>query len=223
MARRDPAERPDQPRGDDLHRPRHVGRRFTDRQAEVLALVAAGLANKQIAERMGLSEQSVKEHVSHLLRALSVSNRAALGEAAATLRLVGTTDIARDWLAVLFEQSPLRIAVFSGSDHVFVAANAAYRQAAARNDLVGLTFREAFPGLEGAGVYERFDQVLADGRPIVLHEVAGRFDREGAGELTDGFSTVLMQPLPGPDGRPSGVAVISLDVTDHVLGRGTTA
>ena len=36
------------------------------------------------------SEQAVKEHVSRLLQRFAVTNRAALGDAAATMRFVGT-------------------------------------------------------------------------------------------------------------------------------------
>jgi PAS domain-containing protein len=188
-----------------------------------LPLVAAGLANKAIADQIGLSEVSVKQHVSNLLRVLSVSNRAALAEAGATLRLIGTTDIDRDWLGVLFEQSPIHIAVFSGPEHTFVAANAAYRRAAGGRALIGRPFRDAFPGLEGEGVYELFDRVLHDGRTITRHELPGRFDRGRAGRTEDGFATVVMHPLAGPDGRPTGVAVLSIDVTDHVRARASSS
>ena len=54
---------------------------LTDREAEVLALVAAGHSNKQIAERLYISPKTVSVHVSNLLAKLGVSTR---GEAAAT-------------------------------------------------------------------------------------------------------------------------------------------
>jgi DNA-binding NarL/FixJ family response regulator len=37
--------------------------------------MAAGLSNPQIAERLGLSENTVKFHVQHLFSKLSVKNR----------------------------------------------------------------------------------------------------------------------------------------------------
>lgn len=52
------------------------------RQAEVLALIGDGLANKQIASRLGLSEKTVKAHVTAIFRALNVSTRS---EAARTI------------------------------------------------------------------------------------------------------------------------------------------
>jgi len=48
---------------------------LTDRQRDVLALLERGLANKQIARQLGLSEHTVKIHVTAILNALGVSNR----------------------------------------------------------------------------------------------------------------------------------------------------
>lgn len=49
--------------------------RLTTRQQEVLAALAAGLSNKEIARRFGLSEKTVKVHVGAILASLGVSNR----------------------------------------------------------------------------------------------------------------------------------------------------
>lgn len=48
---------------------------LTPRQTDVLKCLAEGLANKQIAHRLGLSEGTVKIHITLLMRALEVSNR----------------------------------------------------------------------------------------------------------------------------------------------------
>lgn len=47
----------------------------TPRQLEVLQCMEEGLANKQIAYRLGLSEGTVKIHITLLMRALEVNNR----------------------------------------------------------------------------------------------------------------------------------------------------
>ncbi|HYQ78527.1 MAG TPA: PAS domain-containing protein [Solirubrobacterales bacterium] len=49
---------------------------LTTRQVEILALVAEGLSNAEIASRLYLTESTVKWHVRKILRALGVSNRA---------------------------------------------------------------------------------------------------------------------------------------------------
>ncbi len=49
--------------------------KLTGRQVAVLELVAAGKANKQIAYELGISEITVKTHVTAILRKLRVSSR----------------------------------------------------------------------------------------------------------------------------------------------------
>ena len=48
---------------------------LTPREVEVLALVAEGLPNKAIASRLGISDQTVKFHVSSISGKLGASNR----------------------------------------------------------------------------------------------------------------------------------------------------
>jgi two-component system response regulator DesR len=49
---------------------------FSEREREVLALIAAGSTNREIAERLYLSPHTVKEHTSALYRKLHARNRA---------------------------------------------------------------------------------------------------------------------------------------------------
>jgi DNA-binding NarL/FixJ family response regulator len=48
---------------------------LTDRESEVLGLLSKGLANKQIAVALGISEHTVKFHVSSIYTKLNVTNR----------------------------------------------------------------------------------------------------------------------------------------------------
>jgi NarL family two-component system response regulator LiaR len=48
---------------------------LTDREREVLALIAQGRANKRIALELGISEKTVKNHVGHVLAKLGVTDR----------------------------------------------------------------------------------------------------------------------------------------------------
>jgi DNA-binding NarL/FixJ family response regulator len=49
--------------------------RLTDREEEVIQLLAAGLANKEIAQQLSLSEGTVKNHISAILAKLHANDR----------------------------------------------------------------------------------------------------------------------------------------------------
>lgn len=72
--RRGGRRRPRQPRTD-----RHE---MTDRQRQVIDLLRSGATNRQIAEHLGITENTVKVHVSAILRKLRVTTR---GEAVAAV------------------------------------------------------------------------------------------------------------------------------------------
>jgi DNA-binding NarL/FixJ family response regulator len=52
-----------------------LSRKLTERQLEVLTLMAEGLANKAIACKLSVSEATVKGHVTAILMTLEVTNR----------------------------------------------------------------------------------------------------------------------------------------------------
>lgn len=62
---------------------------LTPRQLEVLRCLADGMSNKQIAYKLGLSEGTIKIHITLLMRALNVSNRVAAVRAGERAGLIG--------------------------------------------------------------------------------------------------------------------------------------
>ena len=66
---------------DDAHDLAHGVVSLTNREREILALLADGLGNKQIAARLGISTNTVKTHLELLFEKIGVSSRA---EAVAT-------------------------------------------------------------------------------------------------------------------------------------------
>jgi two-component system nitrate/nitrite response regulator NarL len=51
------------------------GARLTEREREILALIASGCSNKLIARQLKITEGTVKVHVKHLLRKLNLDSR----------------------------------------------------------------------------------------------------------------------------------------------------
>jgi DNA-binding NarL/FixJ family response regulator len=68
-------------------------RALTPREATVLALVALGLTNCQIARRLDVSRRTIDKHVEHILMKLNVPSRAAAAARhAASTRPDGSDD-----------------------------------------------------------------------------------------------------------------------------------
>ena len=61
---------------------------MTPREREVLTLLAEGLTNRQIAERLVVSEHTVHRHVTNTLRKLDLPSRAAAAAHAVRAGLV---------------------------------------------------------------------------------------------------------------------------------------
>jgi len=61
---------------------------LTDRETDVLRLLARGMANKEIARELSIGEKTVKTHVSHILAKLGVASRTQAALYAARVGLV---------------------------------------------------------------------------------------------------------------------------------------
>lgn len=65
---------------------------LTQRQIDVLRLLADGFSNKRIARELGLSENTVKIHVTAILRALQLDNRTQAGVVAQKMGLTSQAE-----------------------------------------------------------------------------------------------------------------------------------
>jgi two-component system response regulator DegU len=57
------------------NKPSYEENKLTSREIEVLELIAEGMINKEIAKQLYISEKTVKNHVSNILKKLDVSDR----------------------------------------------------------------------------------------------------------------------------------------------------
>jgi two-component system, NarL family, response regulator DevR len=64
------------------------GEELTEREREVLTLIARGYTNKQIAEALSVSEKTARNHVSHILEKLDLARRSEAAAFAVEHKLV---------------------------------------------------------------------------------------------------------------------------------------
>jgi len=72
------------------------GSELTEREREVLALVARGYTNKQIADALYVSEKTARNHVSHILDKLGLSRRSEAAAFAVEHRLVPPRELHKE-------------------------------------------------------------------------------------------------------------------------------
>lgn len=199
--------------------------RLTRRQSQVVELVARGLANKQIAAELGISERVVKGHVSDLLRKVDVPNRAGLIAAVMAARGLGLpTDVSRPELdpalaSVLsptdiagYRDAPIMVAATLGPKHRYVFVNAMSAVVAGRSaaSLEGKTLREAYPDIDAR--YEAaLDQVYATGEPWAMSDAPAKFPHDD-GSVRDALLHLMFAPLRDRAGTVVGILHIGSEV-----------
>lgn len=107
---------------------------LTSRERDVLELMAFGLSNKEIAQRLGLGRRTVETHVDHVLRKLDVPTRTravsegirlalirgALGDAASPARLARPSNLPHQLTALLGRAQDLAVLKSSLEAHRLV-------------------------------------------------------------------------------------------------------
>ncbi|CAM3533793.1 SpoIIE family protein phosphatase [Nocardioides zeicaulis] len=127
---------------------------------------------------------------------------------------VGT---AEDVLAT-FELLPAATVCLRGPDHVVVAANAAYRAAMGKEEMIGLPISEAVPELAGQMAFEMVDRVWRTGRPEVQREWRIEvYDPVGA--PSEIFVDFTGTPYAGASGEREGIIFEAHVVTERVRRR----
>lgn len=126
---------------------------------------------------------------------------------------------AEDRLRTVFAEAPVGVAVLRGPEHNFESANRRYIEIVGRGDLLGKTVREAFPDLEGQGIFPALDEAYASGTPFVANEMLILLDRHHDGGSHRSYFDFVYQPLRDPSGAVEGIAVVITDVTAQAQAR----
>ncbi|MCU1385557.1 MAG: hypothetical protein JWL71_4254 [Acidobacteria bacterium] len=119
----------------------------------------------------------------------------------------------------LLEQAPVATAVLLGPDHIFLLANPLYRKMVGRADLVGKSYRQAFPELVDTLVPTLLDRVYRTGEPFVTNEMVARLDRDGTGRLEDCFFKFNLEPMRNAAGDVYGMMAVAVEITAIVQAR----
>ena len=185
--------------------------KLTARQRDVVERVARGLANKEIAAELGISERSVKGHVSDLRRKFDTPNRAGLIAHLVELRRLPALELDPSDFTQ-YERVPFMVAVTFGPEHRFVFVNALSAAVAGRAPswLVGKSMAEAYPDLD-PGFARALESVFATGQAWSAPEAPATFPRDD-GTAYETRLNLLFAPLRDSRGRVVGLLHIGVEV-----------
>lgn len=119
----------------------------------------------------------------------------------------------------ILEHAPVGICIMRGREHRIEMQNRSFYQLIGNRNLEGLTVRNAFRELEDQGFFELLDQVYASGEAYEGKELLVRYDRQGTGEMYEGYFNVIYQPLLDTAGHVCGILSLNIEVTAEVLER----
>ncbi|GEL25830.1 hypothetical protein PSU4_47840 [Pseudonocardia sulfidoxydans NBRC 16205] len=119
----------------------------------------------------------------------------------------------------MFEQVPRVLVGLAGPDLRFVAANAAARTFVAREDMLGMSFLEAFPEVAGQRFTDLCTEVAATGRPQTLREWRVQVELPDTGGWAEVVADVTVTPVRADDDATGELIVDLSDVTERVRRR----
>lgn len=121
----------------------------------------------------------------------------------------------RDRLHALFEHAPSFMAVLRGPNHVFELANPAFQQLVGDRELIGKPIREAFPEVEGQGVFELLDSLYISAKTFTARDARLFLQKSPGTAPVKIFVDLLYQPLRNAEGNVTGIFVDGYEVTER--------
>jgi signal transduction histidine kinase len=120
----------------------------------------------------------------------------------------------------LLLQAPIATAVMTGPEHVFQLANPLYKKLVGRGDIVGKTYREAFPEVASTVLPGILDRVYQTGEPFMTNELRVAVVRDDRTTM-DRYFRFNLEPMRDAAGKVYGMLAVAADVTDQVRARHT--
>lgn len=135
------------------------------------------------------------------------------------LKIASTRKEIEQRLRGFLMQAPAAIAILEGPEHIFSLTNARFQELISRNqtDLLGKTLHEAFPELNGQGIYEIFTHVYQSGEPFMAHEFSASFLENG--KKRSGYWDFVVYPIQNNDGFINELMVHVVEVTQQIEAR----
>jgi DNA-binding CsgD family transcriptional regulator len=201
---------------------------LTERQLEVVRLVARGFANKQIAAALAISERAVEATLTRVYERLDVASRSALialalSEAGFGLAVARRTPNLSELGALgatrsleeearAYESAPFMVAVSQGPDHRYTFVNRIAAEVAGRaaDSLVGRIVREIYPDLDPA-FGAALDKAYATGLPWSSGVSAPVRWTHADGSVREGWVNLIFQPLRDATGAVVGLLHIGTE------------
>ncbi len=185
--------------------------RMTERQAEIIGLIARGHTNKEIASQLGVSERAVKARASRLYRNFGVPNRAGLIARVMSSPLAGLAGgdhpLPPELAYAAYRHLPFAVVVTKGSAHVFAFVNDHFERVTGQQagSLVGRPLREALPDAPDAWLATA-DEALRSGVAVAPAEDAPWHANGGAYRY-------VVQPLADGHGDQGALLYLGLPET----------
>jgi signal transduction histidine kinase/DNA-binding response OmpR family regulator len=126
----------------------------------------------------------------------------------------------RERLHAIFMQAPVPVAVLTGPELRFEVANDPYCEMVGRNNLAGMSLREAFAEPGARAAVEQLEQAFRARQPLTVAELSVKLLRNGV--ESEGFFSYVAQPFFDALGNTDGIIVAATELTDSVLARRRT-
>ena len=124
----------------------------------------------------------------------------------------------RDWVSAVIQQAPAIISVFRGPDLIVEFVSDMWREAVGPREMLGKTYREAFPEFAEQGFADIFESIFRTGKTEVGNGVRADID-DSDGVRRERYFNYVWQPMRSHAGDIIGVITHSVEVTEIVLAR----
>ncbi|MBO6584570.1 MAG: PAS domain S-box protein [Gracilimonas sp.] len=135
------------------------------------------------------------------------------------VNLLETEQKARVQMQDMFEESPSAIAMLEGKEHIYNFVNQKYKELVGKEDLVGLSVKEALPEMDEQGFTDLLDTCYNEDKSFYFNEKKIYFNNGSNGASKSHYLNFVYKPIHNENGDVYGIFVEAIDVTEQVEAR----